>query len=147
MRLYQQLILFMLAATVLPLAVLGFLLLSRAEKGLAERVAAEQRALAVSTAERVAALPEVPTVAELGFPGYDQAEWNGVYGPAGLPAEAVGRIHEACLAALTDAGVQGRLATIGAVGLGTAPDEFAEFLRRERAAMAVLVRETGITAD
>ncbi len=53
MKLYQQLILFMLAATVLPLAVVGFLLLSSAEKELAERIAAEQRALAVSTAESV----------------------------------------------------------------------------------------------
>jgi signal transduction histidine kinase len=54
MRLYQQLILFMLAATVLPLAVVGFLLLSRAEAELAERIAAEQRALAAATAESVA---------------------------------------------------------------------------------------------
>ncbi len=53
MRLYQQLILFMLAATVLPLAIVGFLLLSRAEAELAERIAAEQRALAVATAESV----------------------------------------------------------------------------------------------
>lgn len=105
------------------------------------------RALAVSTAERVATLPEVPTVAELGFPGYDQAEWNGVYGPAGLPAPAVERLQAACLAALADPAVQQRLAAIGAVGLGTGPAAFAAYLRRERAAMAVLVRETGITAD
>ncbi|MFZ4409426.1 MAG: tripartite tricarboxylate transporter substrate-binding protein, partial [Paracraurococcus sp.] len=105
------------------------------------------RALAVSTAARVATLPEVPTVAELGFPGYDQAEWNGVYGPAGLADEAVARIHAACLAALADAAVQQRLAALGAIGLGTDPAHFAAFLKTERTAMEVLVREAKITAD
>ncbi|MDO9711401.1 Bug family tripartite tricarboxylate transporter substrate binding protein [Paracraurococcus lichenis] len=105
------------------------------------------RALAASTAQRVAALSDVPTVAEQGFPGYDQAEWNGVYGPAGLPEAAVVRVHEACRAALADPGVQQRLAAIGAIGLGTAPADFAAYLSRERAAMEVLVREAGITAD
>ena len=95
----------------------------------------------------MATLPDVATVAELGFPGYDQAEWNGVYGPAGLPAEAVARIHAACLAALADAGVQQRLATLGAIGLGTDPAHFAAFLKTERAAMEVLVRDAKITAD
>ena len=71
------------------------------------------RALAVSTAQRVATLPEVPTVAEQGFPAYDQAEWNGVYGPAGLPAEAVARIHAACLAALADAGFDLMMVLLG----------------------------------
>ena len=55
------------------------------------------RALAASSAERIPALPEVPTVAEQGFPGYDQNEWNGVYGPAGLPPDGVERVHAACM--------------------------------------------------
>ena len=105
------------------------------------------RALAVSTAARVATLPDVATVAELGFPGYDQAEWNGIYGPAGLAADAVARIHVGCRAALADAGVQQRLATLGAIGLGTDPAHFAAFLKTERAAMEALVREARITAD
>jgi len=105
------------------------------------------RAIAASTAARVAALPDVPTVAEQGFPGYDQAEWNGVYGPAGLAAEAVARIHGACLAALADAGVQQRLAALGAIGLGTDPAHFSAFLKAERAAMEALVRAARITAD
>ncbi len=105
------------------------------------------RTLALSTATRIPSLPEVPTVAELGFPGYDQAEWNGLYGPAGLAPEIAARLHEACRAALADAGVAQRLATLGAIGLGTSPAEFADFLQRERAAMATLVREARITAD
>ena len=105
------------------------------------------RTLALSTAARIPSLPEVPTVAESGFPGYDQAEWNGLYGPAGLAPEIAARLHEASRAALADPGVAQRLATLGAIGLGTGPAEFAEYLARERAAMAVLVRQAGITAD
>ncbi|MBK1662788.1 tripartite tricarboxylate transporter substrate binding protein, partial [Paracraurococcus ruber] len=105
------------------------------------------RALAVSTATRVAALPEVATVAEQGFPGFDQAEWNGLYGPAGLPEAAVARLHAACQAALADVAVQQRLAALGAIGLGSAPAEFAAYLRQEREAMAALVREARITVD
>ncbi|SDC32561.1 tripartite tricarboxylate transporter substrate-binding protein [Belnapia rosea] len=105
------------------------------------------RPLAASSASRIPALPEVPTVAELGFAGYDQTEWNGLYGPAGLPPAIAERLHEACQAALRDPSVVQRLAALGAIGLGNGPAEFAEFLRRERAAMALLVREAGITAD
>ncbi len=105
------------------------------------------RPLAASSASRIPALPEVPTVAELGFPGYDQTEWNGLYGPAGLPPAIAERLHEACQAALRDPSVVQRLAALGAIGLGNGPAEFAEFLRRERAAMALLVRDAGITAD
>ena len=105
------------------------------------------RALAASSAERIPALPEVPTVAEQGFPGYDQNEWNGVYGPAGLPPEIVERVHGACMKALADPMVVERLGTLGAIGLGTDPAHFADFLKRERAAMAVLVRDAKISAD
>ncbi|MBL6457944.1 twin-arginine translocation pathway signal protein [Belnapia sp. T6] len=105
------------------------------------------RTLAISTAERIPSLPDVPTVAELGFPGYDQTEWNGVYGPAGLPPAIAERLHAACRAALAEPKVAERLTALGAIGLGNSPAEFAEYLKRERAAMAVLVREAGITAD
>ncbi|MBL6080890.1 twin-arginine translocation pathway signal protein [Belnapia sp. T18] len=105
------------------------------------------RPLAASSAGRIPSLPEIPTVAELGFPGYDQTEWNGVYGPAGLPPAITERLHEACQAALRDPRVTERLTALGALALGNSPAEFVEFLKRERAAMAVLVREAGITAD
>jgi len=105
------------------------------------------RALAASSAERIPALPAVPTVAEQGFAGYDQVEWNGLYGPAGLPAAAVARLYEACRVALAEPAVQRRLAALGAIGLGTAPGDFAAWLAKERAAMQVVAREANITAD
>ena len=105
------------------------------------------RALAATGGARIASLPEVPTVAEQGFPGYDQNEWNGVLAPAGLPAAAVARLQAGCVQALADTTVRQRLAALGAEPLGTASAEFAAFLARERTAMAALVGETGITAD
>jgi tripartite-type tricarboxylate transporter receptor subunit TctC len=105
------------------------------------------RALAATSARRIASLPEVPTVEELGFAGFDQNEWNGLLGPAGLPAPAVARLHAGVVAALQDPTVRQRLEGLGAVPLGTSPEAFAAFLARERAAMAELVREAGITAD
>jgi tripartite-type tricarboxylate transporter receptor subunit TctC len=105
------------------------------------------RALAASSAARIPTLPDVPTIAEQGYPGYDQTEWNAFYGPAGLPAAAVERVHAACVAALVDPGVQQRLGALGAIGLGTAPAEFTSWLGRERGQMQALVREANISAD
>ncbi len=105
------------------------------------------RALAATSAQRISTLPDVPTVAEQGFPGYDQNEWNGLWAPAGLPAAAVQRLHAACQDALANSVVQARLASLGAVGLGTAPAAFADFLAQDRAANQALIRSANITLD
>lgn len=102
------------------------------------------RALAVSTAARIASLPEVPTVAEGGFPGYELNEWNGLYAPAGLPAAMTERLHEAAVHALADPGVRQRLEALGAVPVGSAPADFARYVAEQREAMARLVREARI---
>jgi tripartite-type tricarboxylate transporter receptor subunit TctC len=102
------------------------------------------RALAVSTASRIASLPEVPTVAEGGFPGYELNEWNGLYAPAGLPPAMTGRLHAAALHALADPAVRQRLEALGAVPVGSAPAEFARYVAEQREAMARLVREARV---
>jgi tripartite-type tricarboxylate transporter receptor subunit TctC len=104
------------------------------------------RAIAVSTAQRIAALPEVPTVAEQGFPGYELNEWNGLYAPAGLPPSVTERLHAASAHALADATVRQRLDALGAIPVGTSPAEFARYVAEQRAAMAALVREARIEA-
>jgi tripartite-type tricarboxylate transporter receptor subunit TctC len=104
------------------------------------------RALAVSTARRVAALPEVPTVAEQGFPGFELNEWNGLYTPAGLPAAAAERLFEAARQALADTAVRQRLEALGALPVGTPPAEFAAYVAEQREAMARLVRDARIEA-
>jgi tripartite-type tricarboxylate transporter receptor subunit TctC len=102
------------------------------------------RALAVSTAQRVSSLPDVPTVAEQGFAGFELNEWNGLYAPAGIPAAATQRLYEAAKHALADATVQQRLGALGALPVGTPPAEFARYVAEQRAAMARLVREARI---
>lgn len=102
------------------------------------------KALAVTTAERIAALPDVPTVAEQGFPGYELNEWNGLYGPAGLSGAVVTRWFEAVKFALADANVRSRLDSLGAIPVGSEPAAFATYVAQQREAMAALVRQSGM---
>jgi tripartite-type tricarboxylate transporter receptor subunit TctC len=103
-------------------------------------------ALGVSTANRIAPLPEVPTIAEQGFAGFELNEWNGIYAPAGTPAAAVQRLFEAARHALADATVQQRIAALGAIPLGTDPASFARYVAEQRALMGRLVRDARIEA-
>ncbi len=105
------------------------------------------RFLAVATLERIPSRPDVPTLAESGFPGFNSNEWAALFGPAGTPAPVVAALHAALAEALADAGVKQRLAQIGAVAIGSAPADFARFVREGREQMATLVREAGIRLD
>jgi tripartite-type tricarboxylate transporter receptor subunit TctC len=105
------------------------------------------RPLAVSTAVRVTSLPEVPTVAEQGFPGFDLPDWMGMFVPAGTPAPIVARLSEAAQAALRDPEVVRRLGQIGMVPRGTTAAEFAAFFADQRTRLGALIREQGIKAE
>lgn len=102
------------------------------------------RALAVTTAERIAPLPEIPTIAESGFPGYELNEWNGLYAPAATPAPVITRLYDAARHALSDAQVRQRLDALGAIPVGTPPDVFARYVRDQTALMGRIVREARI---
>ncbi|MBR0652141.1 tripartite tricarboxylate transporter substrate binding protein [Roseomonas terrae] len=101
-------------------------------------------ALGVTTAQRIAPLPDVPTIAEQGFEGYELNEWNGLYAPAGTPAPIVQRLYEAAKHALADATVRQRLDALGALPVGTDPETFARFVAEQRALMGRIVREARI---
>lgn len=101
-------------------------------------------ALGVTTKDRIAPLPNVPTIAEQGFEGYELNEWNGLYAPAGTPAPVVQRLYEAAKHALEDATVRARLETLGALPIGTDPAVFARYLAEQRTLMGRLVREAHI---
>jgi tripartite-type tricarboxylate transporter receptor subunit TctC len=102
------------------------------------------RALGVTTAQRIPPLPEVPTIAEQGFPGYELNEWNGLFAPAGLPAPIVARCHEAVRVALADATVRQRVEALGAIPVGSDPASFTRFMTEQREQMGRLVREIGL---
>lgn len=105
------------------------------------------RFIALSAPQRVALAPELATFAELGIQGVELSEWTGLFAPAGTPEAAINAIHAALRAALGDAEVAQRLAQIGAVPMGSAPNVFARFVTEGRAAMAQVVREANIRIE
>lgn len=105
------------------------------------------RGLAVSRAKRSSALPDTPTVAEAGVPGYEAIEWNGVMFPAGTPAAVIKRAHQAIAKVLAIPAVRERIIGVGAEPVGSSPEEFAAFIRSELVTWAKVIKEVGITAE
>jgi len=105
------------------------------------------RLLAVTTARRAPALPDVPTIAEAGLPGYEFTGWMGVLVPVGVPRSIVNRLHDDIkrIAHLPD--VKQRFAVDAADPVGSTPEEFAAFLRSEIARWTKVVKAAGIKAD
>lgn len=107
------------------------------------------RALAVTTAERLPQLPDVPTMAEAGFPDMKVSDWAGFVLPKGTPTAVRDKLHAALLAAFTDPAAQDRLrkATFVPVAKPLGPDEFGAFLRAEVEKWAKVVRDAKISQD
>jgi len=102
------------------------------------------RALAVTGRRRSALLPDLPTIAESGLPGYEASSWYGVLVPAGTPRAIVLHLNEAILKCLEEPDVQARLAADGAEAAGGSPEEFGEHIAAESARLGRLIRSLGI---
>jgi tripartite-type tricarboxylate transporter receptor subunit TctC len=105
------------------------------------------RAIAVGTQQRIAALPDVPTVAEMGYKDFETSQWYGILAPAGTPPEIVKRMQEESFKALKSSAVTERFATDSAVGGGGTSAEFAAFIAREQKIWKEIVRKAQIKAD
>ncbi|MGX9967061.1 Bug family tripartite tricarboxylate transporter substrate binding protein [Roseomonas sp. F4] len=105
------------------------------------------RFIAVGTATRVESRPDVPTIAESGYEGFESNEWAGLFGPAGTPPAVVQALSDALVDAVAVPSIRQRLIQIGCVPLATRPDDFARFVREGRETMATLVREANIRAE
>lgn len=105
------------------------------------------RAIAVGTPQRLAALPDVPTVAEMGYQDFETSQWYGVLAPAGTPPEIVKRLQEECLKALKSSAVTARFAADNAVGGGGPSKDFADFIAREQAIWKDIIRRASIKPD
>ncbi|WP_137181033.1 tripartite tricarboxylate transporter substrate binding protein [Roseomonas sp. AR75] len=105
------------------------------------------KALAVTSLARNPALPEVPTVAEQGLPGFDVVTWQGILAPAGTPEPVVRRLNAALLAALREPEVADGLARQGFELRGGTPEEFAALVRAEAARWPAIVQLAGATLD
>ena len=103
--------------------------------------------LAVTMQERSKRLPEVPTIAESGFPDYQAAAWYGFAVPKGTPPEIVAKLREATVAATKTDTVKRSLDVEGAVVIGSTPEEFATFMQGESQRWAELIKTTGLTTD
>ncbi|MFM9883349.1 MAG: Bug family tripartite tricarboxylate transporter substrate binding protein [Burkholderiales bacterium] len=105
------------------------------------------RALAVTGAERVSALPDTPTIAEAGVPGYEYQAWTGIVAPAGTPRAIVDKLQGDIARALHTPETREWLTSQGAVPGGESPEAFATFIKAEHAKWGKVVREAGIKAD
>lgn len=109
--------------------------------------AGKLRPLAVTSAARSAALPEVPTVAESGLASYQVVSWIGLFAPVGTPPAILARLHTEVTRALASPAAKERFAAAGAdVGTGSAQD-FAAFTAAERSKWSALIREANIRAE
>ena len=104
-------------------------------------------AIAVGTAQRLPALPDVPTVAELGYKDFETSQWYGILAPAGTPPDVVKRIQEEALKALKSSAVTERFASDSAVGGGGPPAEFAAFIKQQQKVWSDIVKRAGIKPD
>ena len=105
------------------------------------------RMLAVCGAKRSPLLPEVPTLAEAGVPGYAMASWGGVLAPAKTPKPVIAKLHDDIVAALNEPEIRQRLADLGAEVIGNTPEQFQELLNSETARYATLIRAAGIQPE
>jgi len=105
------------------------------------------RALAVTTKKRSAFVPELPTIAESGLPGFDVSTWFGVMAPAATPRPIVNRLHDGIVRALAQPDVKERLAAMGAEPVGDTPEQFGAFVKSEIAKYAKVVKDSGARVD
>jgi tripartite-type tricarboxylate transporter receptor subunit TctC len=105
------------------------------------------RALAVTTLKRAAALPDLPTIDESGVPGYESIAWWGVMAPAAVPMSVVSMLNRTIVKSLNATETRERLATEGVEVAGTTPAQFGDFLKRETAKWAQVIKTAGIRID
>ena len=109
---------------------------------------AKLRALAVTSRERSSVLPEVPSLHELGYTGFDDVTWNGIVAPAATPREVVNRLHAAVAKALANPEMKKKYAERGIdLAASASPEEFTQYIRAEADAFLKLVKEAGIQVE
>ncbi|HZE10115.1 MAG TPA: tripartite tricarboxylate transporter substrate binding protein [Burkholderiales bacterium] len=124
-----------------PLGIYGLLTISQHAKS------GKMRILAVTTPKRSSAAPEIPTLAESGFPGFDTSLWFGLLAPAATPKDIVAKVHDDVVQALKLPDVKARIAEQGAGIVGDTPAEFAAFIAAESAKYAKIIKQAGVKLD
>ena len=105
------------------------------------------RVYGVSTPKRSTAMPDAPTIAEAGLPGYGYAAWNGIVAPAATPPEVVRKLHSEFAKAIANPALRAKLASLGFDLVGAGPEEFGNLIKTDVARLGKLVRAAGIQAN
>ena len=105
------------------------------------------RMIGVSTTTRLPYMPDTPTVAEQGFPGYEASNWHGLVAPAKTPREIITTLNKATVSALTQVDMARRMRDLGYTVIGDQADVFAEFIKADIDKWRIIVRQKSITVD
>ncbi len=109
--------------------------------------AGKVRAFGVSTSKRSASLPDIPSIAEAGVPGYEAVQWYGFLAPAGTPPAIIARLHKEVVRTVQTPDIRQKLVNDGADPVGSSPQEFAAFLRSETTKWAKVAKDIGIKPE
>jgi len=109
--------------------------------------AGKVRALGVTTEKRASAAPQLPTVAEQGFPGFDVSSWQGIVVPAGTPKPVIQRLHRALTAVLASAEVKDKFAQYSALAAATTPEQFSAYIKEELARWQKVAQQAGVKPE
>ena len=105
------------------------------------------RAFAVTSLKRSAAAPDLPTMAESGFPGFEAVPWFGLMAPAGTPQPIIDKLHRETVRVLAMPDVRKKMETLGLDVIGNSPAEFAAVIKSETPQWAKVIKEAGIRAS
>jgi tripartite-type tricarboxylate transporter receptor subunit TctC len=105
------------------------------------------RPIAITTLKRTAVLPEVPTIAESGFPGFEATTWHALVAPAGTPKDVIAALHQATAATVNDPAVRKALTDLGVDVVGGTPEELRAYLKSEIPKWAAVVKASGAKVD
>ena len=109
--------------------------------------AGKLKALAVTSPKRSAVVPELPTIAESGYPGYEYTGWYGLFAPAGMPDAIIRRLHAQTVAALQDRDLRTKLVDLGMEPTGSSPEQFTAAIKASLPRQAKLIAESGMKPD
>lgn len=110
-------------------------------------VSGKLRALAIASARRLQAAPDIVTMGEAGLPGVEATGWNGICVPAGVPQPLIDILHRETVKALNDPVIRNQIMETGATAGGERPDEFAAFIRAELAKWGKVIKDSGISGQ
>jgi tripartite-type tricarboxylate transporter receptor subunit TctC len=121
--------------------------LNNGPESIGQITAGSVRALGVTTAKRAPMLPDIPTIAEAGVPGYDTGVWWGLLGPANMPADVVAKLSHDFVAAVNAPAVKARLGSLGASPIGSSPQQFEATIRADYEKWGPIIKAAGIKPE